>query len=141
MRRRVFLDTNIFIYAFEFPDCNSDKIIDLLNRGQIEAIISERVLREVQAYFKKFYSKDLAANFRDYLLKTCSVILSADAKKEMAKYKKLIKDKALEQLAVVKKLGIKFLVAYDRDFENFEEYITPNAFIKELGIKSASSDY
>ncbi len=63
MRRRVFLDTNIFIYAFEFPGCNSDKIIDLLNRGQIEAIISERVLREVQAYFKKFYSKDLAANF------------------------------------------------------------------------------
>jgi predicted nucleic acid-binding protein len=59
----------------------------------------------------------------------------------MAKYKKLIKDKDLEQLAVVKKLGIKFLVAYDRDFENFEEYITPNAFIKELGIKSASSDY
>ena len=141
MRRRVFLDTNIFIYAFEFPDCNSDKIIDLLNRGQIEAVISERVLREVQAYFKKFYSKDLAANFRDYLLKTCSVILSADVKKEMAKYKKLIKDKDLEQLAVVKKLGIKFLVAYDRDFENFEEYITPNAFIKELGIKSASSDY
>jgi predicted nucleic acid-binding protein len=141
MRRRVFLDTNIFIYAFEFPGCNSDKIIDLLNRGQIEAIISERVLREVQAYFKKFYSKDLAANFRDYLLKTCSVILSADVKKEMAKYKKLIKDKDLEQLAVVKKLGIKFLVAYDRDFENFEEYITPNAFIKELGIKSASSDY
>jgi predicted nucleic acid-binding protein len=141
MRRRVFLDTNIFIYAFEFPGCNSDKIIDLLNRGQIEAVISERVLREVQAYFKKFYSKDLAANFRDYLLKTCSVILSADVKKEMAKYKKLIKDKDLEQLAVVKKLGIKFLVAYDRDFENFEEYITPNAFIKELGIKSASSDY
>lgn len=141
MRRRVFLDTNIFIYAFEFPGCNSDKIIDLLNRGQIEAVISERVLREVQAYFKKFYSKDLAANFRDYLLKTCSVILSADVKKEMAKYKKLIKDKDLEQLAVVKKLGIKFLVAYDRDFENFEEYITPNAFIKELAIKSASSDY
>jgi predicted nucleic acid-binding protein len=141
MRRRVFLDTNIFIYAFEFPGCNSDKIIDILNKGQIEAVISERVLREVQTYFKKFYSKDLAAIFKDYLLKTCTVVLSADVKKEMAKHKKLIKDKDLEQLATVKKLGIKFLVAYDRDFEKFEEYITPKAFIKEIGIKPALSDY
>lgn len=141
MRRRVFLDTNIFIYAFEFPECNSDKIIDLLNKGQIEAVISERVLREVQTYFKKFYSKDLAATFRDYLLSTCTVVLPADVRKEMVKYKKLIKDKDLEQLATVKKLGIKFLVAYDRDFEKFEEYITPKTFVKEMGIKIASSDY
>lgn len=141
MKRRVFLDTNIFIHAFEFPGCNSDKILDLLNKGQIEAVISERVFREVQTYFKKFYSKDLAATFRDYLLRTCTVVLSADVKKEMAKYKKLIKDKDLAQLAAVKKLGIKFLVAYDRDFEKFEEYITPKAFVKEMGMKPASSVY
>ncbi|MDH5768831.1 MAG: PIN domain-containing protein [Nitrospirota bacterium] len=141
MKLRVFLDTNVFIYAFEFPECNSDKIIDLLNKGQIEAVISERVLREVQAYFKKFYNKDLAATFRDYLLRTCTVVLSSDVKKEMAKYKKLIKDKDLEQLATVKKLGIKFLVSYDRDFEKIEEYITPKAFLKEMGIKTSSSNY
>ena len=69
MKFRVFLDTNVFIYAFEFPQCNSNKIIDLLNKGQIEAVISERVLKEVQSYFKKFYSKDLASAFRDYLFK------------------------------------------------------------------------
>lgn len=68
MKFRVFLDTNVFIYAFEFPESNSHKIIDLLNKNQIEAIISERVLKEVQVYFKKFYNKDLAAAFRDYLL-------------------------------------------------------------------------
>lgn len=44
-------------------------------------------------------------------------------------------------LAAVKKLGIKYLVAYDRDFEGFEEYITPKVFIKEMDIKPASSDY
>lgn len=141
MRYRVFLDTNVFIHAFEYPESNSSKIIDLLNKGQIEAVISERVLKEVQAYFKKFYNKDLSADFRDYLLRTCTVVLSADVKREMIKYKKLIKDKDLEQLAAVKKLGIKFLVAYDRDFEGFEEYITPKVFIKEMDIKPASSDY
>jgi predicted nucleic acid-binding protein len=59
----------------------------------------------------------------------------------MAKYKKLIKDKDLEQLAVVKKLGIKYLVAYDRDFKDFEEYIIPKAFIVKMGIKPAGSNY
>jgi predicted nucleic acid-binding protein len=59
----------------------------------------------------------------------------------MAKYKQLIKDKDLEQLATVKKLGIKYLLSYDRDFEDFDEYITPKAFIKEMGFKAAMSEY
>lgn len=141
MKIRVFLDTNVFIHAFEFPESNSNKIIDLLNSGQIEAIISEQVLKEVQAYFKKFHDKDLAANFRDYLLKTCTVIFSAALKKEMRQYANQIKDKDLEQLATVKKLGIKFLASYDRDFEKFEEYITPKAFIKQMDIKPSPSEY
>jgi len=141
MKRRVFLDTNIFIYAFEFPESNSSKVIALLNKGQIEAVISERVLKEVQTYFKKFHSKDLAALFRDYLLRTCVLVFHADLKREMLKYKKLIKEKDLEQVAAVKKLGIKYMVAYDRDFEPFEEYITPKEFITEFSIKPALSVY
>lgn len=141
MKLRVFLDTNVFIYAFEFSESNSHKIIELLNSNQIEAIISERVLKEVHAYFKKFYEKDLAATFRNYLLRTCTIVFSSDIQKEMRQYKNQIKDKDLEQLAVVKKAGIKFLVAYDRDFEKFEEYITPKAFIKQMGMKQNPTDY
>lgn len=141
MKLRVFIDTNVFIYAFEFPESNSHKIIDLLNNGSIEAVISEMVLKEVHAYFKKFYGKDLAAAFRDYLLRTCAVIFHDDLKKEMRQYRNLIKDKDLEQMAAVKKLGIKFLLAYDRDFEGFEEYVTPKAFIEYIKMKSGSSDY
>ena len=33
----------------------------MANKGQIEAITSEQVLKEVQAYFKRFYDKDLAS--------------------------------------------------------------------------------
>ena len=82
MRLRVFLDTNVFIYAFEFPESNSHKIIDLLNKGIIEAVISERVIKEVMAYFRKFYSKDIASSFRDYLLRTCTVVFHPEVKKD-----------------------------------------------------------
>ncbi|MDR4510023.1 MAG: PIN domain-containing protein [Candidatus Brocadiaceae bacterium] len=108
MKLRVFIDTNVFIYAFEYPESNSSKIINLLNKGQIEAVISERVLKEVHEYFRKFYDKDLASTFRDYLLRTCTIVFPSDIKYEMLKYKEQIKYKDLEQLATVKKLGIKF---------------------------------
>ncbi len=45
--RRVFIDTNVFIYAFEYPHSNSAIILDLLNKGEIEAVVSERVVHEV----------------------------------------------------------------------------------------------
>ena len=87
MKIRVFLDTDVFIYAFEFPQSNSGKIIELLNQGKIEAVISERVLLEVQTYFKKYYTKDLAGIFRDYLLLSCTVIPTSYIWEEMNRYK------------------------------------------------------
>ena len=33
----------------------------------------------------------------------------------------IISEKVLEQLAVVKKFGIKYLISYDKDFEPFED--------------------
>lgn len=71
MKPRVFLDTNVFVYAFEFPDSNSRRIVELLNRGEIEAVICEQVLHEVQRYFAKHYGKEVAGTFRHYLLLSC----------------------------------------------------------------------
>ena len=65
MKLRIFLDTNVFIYAFEFPKSNSRKIIELLNEGKIEAVISERVIKEVQAYFLVSFDKDFK-KFKEY---------------------------------------------------------------------------
>jgi len=141
MRYRVFLDTNVFIYAFEFPESNSAAIIELLNDGRIEAVISERVLKEVHAYFKKFHDKDLASAFRNYLVRTCTIVLFSEVRNELAKYRNLIKEKDLEQLTCVKKLGIKYLVAFDRDFDQVEEYITPKSFVQKFELKAAASAY
>lgn len=141
MRPRVFLDTNVFIYAFEFSQSNSGKIIELLNQAEIEAVISERVLLEVQTYFKRYYSKDLAGAFRNYLLLSCTVIPTPYVREAMNRYRDKIKDKDLEQLAVVKKLGVKYLVAYDRDFEPFEEYVTPKKFVEALSLDALESEF
>ena len=141
MRLRLFLDTNVFIYAFEFPKSNSRKIIELVNQNEIEGIISERVIQEVITYFQKYYSKDLSGAFRNYLLLSCAVIPTSHVREEMDRCRGKIKEKDLEQLAVVKKLGLKYLVSYDRDFEPFEEYRTPKKFIEALNLEASKNDY
>jgi len=130
------------IYAFEFPGSNSKKIVDLLNQNKFEAIISERVIKEVTTYFQKYYSKDLASGFRNYLLLSCTVIPASYVQEEMSRYRGKIKEKDLEQLAVVKKLGFKkYLLSYDRDFETFEEYRTPKEFIQILNLEALKEEF
>ncbi len=135
------MDTNVFIYAFEFPESNSAKVIALLNKGEIKAFVSTRVVLEVMRYFEKHHGIVLARKFRHYLLEVCHVISQNQVVNSMQEYKKQIKDKDLEQLAVVKWLGLRYLIAYDRDFEKFEEYITPKNFIKFAGSKEADTEY
>ncbi len=141
MRYKAFIDTNVFIYAFEFPNSNSNKIIELINNGLIEAIISERVVLETIRYFEKYHNKKLAKVFRKYLLESCTAIPSREVAGKMNELRGQIKEKDLEQLAAVKKLGLKFLISYDRDFNKIAEYLTPKKFLKEIGIKAKDSEY
>jgi putative PIN family toxin of toxin-antitoxin system len=141
MKHRIFLDTNVFIFAYEFQDSNSNTIIELLNDEKIEAIISERVIKEVYRYFKKYHDKNLADSFRNYLYKACTIILARDVKDTMKKYRGQIKEKDLEQLAVVKKYGIKYIISLDRDFIGQEEYRTPRQFMELFYGKSKESDF
>ena len=59
----------------------------------------------------------------------------------MHELKGKIKEKDLEQLAVVRKYHIKYLISYDRDFRNIDEYKTPREFIRILGLNAAESEY
>ena len=141
MKYRIFLDTNVFIFAFEFPDSNSKTIIELPNDGKIEAIISERVIKEVYRYFKKYHDKKLAYSFRNYLYKACMIILARDVKDAMKKYAGQIKEKDLEQLAVVKKYGIKYIISLNRDFIGQEEYRTSRQFVGLIYGISKESEF
>ncbi len=141
MKYRVFIDTSVFIYAFEFPDSNSNVIIELLNDEIIEAVVSERVVKEVYRYFRKYHGKDLADTFRNYLYEACKIILAKDVKDALNKYRGQVKEKDLEQLAVVREFGIKYLIAFDRDFEGQEEYRTPREFVGMMYRRGEKSGF
>lgn len=66
------------------------------------------MIKEVQAYFKRYYGKDLASLFRNYLILSCTIVPTIHVRDEMKKYRGKIKEKDLEQLAVVKSLGLNF---------------------------------
>lgn len=137
----VFIDTSAFLYAFEFPQSNSRRIIELLNAGKLEAVISERVLIEVVRYFQQHHGEDGARQIRKYLTQSCILIPAIYAADKIKELKGSIKDKDLEQIAVVRKLGCAHLIALDRDFAPFHEYITPKEFVQFMGIKCADSEF
>ncbi len=141
MKPRIFIDTNVFIFAFEFKKSNSRKVIDLLNNGRIEAVISERVIKELVNYVKKYYNRKLANDFRNYLIQSNEILFPDELEDEMKKYKGKIKDKDLEQIGAVKYLGLKYLISFDRDFKEFEEYTTPKQFIKIMGLRTYKTEY
>ena len=84
---------------------------------------------------------ELARKFRKYIINSAIVIPEDLVKDFMHKLKGKIKEKDLEQLAVVRKYHIKYLVAYDRDFRDIEEYKTPKEFIKIVGLRAADSEF
>ncbi|MDO8746933.1 MAG: hypothetical protein Q7J70_04625 [Thermodesulfovibrionales bacterium] len=55
----------------------------------------------ITAIIQNFHNKDLASAFRNYILRTRTRTFLSDVKKEMAKYKNMIKAQDLEQLAAV----------------------------------------
>ena len=140
MNPRFFLDTNVFIYAFEYNSSNSAMIIELLNDGEIDGVVSIQVIKEVVKYFETFHTPEPARHFRRFLFESCTIILHEEVKNVMNEWRGKIKDKDLEQLAAAKKLGIR-LISYDRDFEPFDEYCTPKEFVRMMKMKMAETEY
>lgn len=140
MKVKAFIDTNIFIYGFEYKNSNSAKIIELINKGKIEAYVNLKVLKETAHYFRKYYSRNQSNKFTVYLLEACNLVYSDEYKEETSKLKGKIKEKDLEQIAATKALGLKWLISYDKDFKPFTEYKTPKQFLKELNIKTEKTE-
>ena len=129
---RVFVDGSVFIYGLEFAESNSALIYDGIARGAVKAVINEKVIDEVVKYFGRRKGRHFAYLIAFQLRRICEVKQRQDYAGGIENWKGQIKEKDLEHLATAKAFNLE-IVAFDADFQSFEEYHTPKQFVEVLG--------
>jgi predicted nucleic acid-binding protein len=137
----VFLDSSTIIYGLEFEDSNSALVLNLLIEKEIQGCINEKVIAEVKSYFRARKGRNYAYLMEVFLKRNCIVIKNSDLGEQMRFLRGKIKRKDLEHIATVRFKDIQWLVAYDEDFEGFDEYVIPKNFVKKLGLKEKPTEY
>jgi len=138
---RLFVDSSVIIYGLEMSESNSKTILDLLYEGEVDGAINEKVIDEVRRYFTNRRDRHYAFLIESMLRETFAVIGLHEIKAEAEKLKGCVKEKDLLHLATVRVENIRYLVAYDRDFDRIPEYITPKGLLKKLGRKTGATEY
>jgi len=141
MIEKIYLDSNIFIWGYNFPRSNSAKILDTMIRSDTEIFVSEKVIDELRRYFCTYFTKDIFSEIQLLIVSRCIVVYNFEIQDELKKWKNQIKKKDLEHVCIIKKFKIPILVSYDKDFKSFSEYMTPKEFIKFIGLQPSSTDY
>ena len=138
---KTFIDSSVFIWALTTPQSNSSKIVELLTEGKLKASINELVLEEVTNYLVNYNSENKVYKTQQLLSTSCKVIPRSEIQVEMKKCAGKIKEKDLEHLATAKHLKVDYIIAFDRDYEPFPEYVTPKQFVKIIGLKASETEY
>ena len=139
MPNRAFLDSNVSIFGFERRNSNSHRILEMLSTGDIRGVVTDRIVREVMQYFRRRYGKDLASQFRDFILFTCELVQEADVPISKALVA-LVGARDAGALAATRALGLARLVSTDRDFGGIPERRTPREFLHDVGERSHAGD-
>jgi predicted nucleic acid-binding protein len=139
MPSKAFLDSNVFTFAFERRRSNSHRIVAQLVSGELRGVVTDRVVREVMRYFRRYYDKDLASKQRDLILLTCDLVLEQELEIGRAVVQ-LVGAKDAGALAAVRELGVSRLVSTDSDFSRAPEHRTPREFLREQGTEPSPGD-
>ena len=81
-------------------------ILRELSGGTIDAVVSEKVFKESIEYFRRDYAKKTADKFRLFVLTSSAIVNEESVREEMNRLGGKIKPKDLENLAVVRALGL-----------------------------------
>lgn len=140
---RAYIDSMVFIFGV-LEECNSRLVLFLAQVGEFEVVVSERVVGEVERFFRENFSREagfLARKFVEAL--SAKIVAKQDILTETEAYRQRIREKDLENLAAIKHEKIKYLVAYDEDYSNsgVEEYITPRSFVQLFGLRPYEVEY
>ena len=120
------------IFNFDIPESNSRIIFDLVISGKLEGVISEKAITEVKRVFSLNKNERFTHQLEQKLRKNFKVVPLYEIEKEMQELRGKIKEKDLEHLATAKHVSADYIIAFDRDFEPFKEYITPRKFVEKI---------
>jgi len=139
---KVFLDTNVLIFGITIPEpCNSKVVLGLIETRRYDAFVSDLVIREIKRYFRERYGERGAYHAIRYIEEIAKIVSRDEIGLEIKKYKNSIAEKDLENLATAKHIRADFLIAVDKHYEKFPEYVTPKEFLERLKIKPFKTDY
>ena len=138
---RPFLDSQVIIRGLIYQYSNSAVILELITRGEVLGVINVKVVKEVVDVLKRIKDKDFASKALIFMNSSFEIINSEVYSDQMNKLRGKIKDKDLQHISAVKALDLRYLVAYDRDFKPFPEYMTPKEFLNEVGVKYFDEDW
>jgi len=139
-KKRVFIDSSVILRGQLYEKSNSFIIIEMVNKGDIVGVINEKVVSEVLKVLKELKDKDFASLSFSFLHLAFEIVPREQYATEMELNKGKIKEKDLEHLATAKALNLP-IIAFDRDFEGIEGYVTPKRFLETLGIVKYETEY
>jgi hypothetical protein len=91
---------------------------------------------------ERIYGHGIVFPTRTFLLRLCALIPRGPRfREEMGRAEGLVPQKDLEVLAAVRVIQADRLIAYDRHFEELEEYRTPKRMVGELGLRPYPTEY
>jgi len=137
---KVFVDSSTIIFGLSKEESNSSLLLKLIEERAVQAVISEQVFEEVTKYFAQKRGERGSYFLKNFLKSNFEIILRSRITKTAAKLRGKIKDKDLEHLATARVAGAK-IVALDRHFKPFKEYLTPKQLVQKLGLKAFETDY
>lgn len=143
-REKLFVDSSVFLAAAAYPESNSRLVLGAILNGVLEAVVSQKVVEEVKAVTLRTKGSREAYWAERFLRRKFKIVAREEIRNEIAAWRGKIKDQDLEHLATAKKFGLR-IVAFDRDYAAFKEYVTPKQLVKELsrkfGLKPFDSEY
>ena len=137
---KLFVDSSTIIYGIEYPKSNSALVLRLIRDRKISAATSQKVLEEVKNFLTLKHGENFAFRTQNFMAQNFKIVPRNEIKHELLQFEGKIKEKDLEHLATAKKLGLK-IIAFDRDFKPFKEYMTPKELVQKLGLKGFDTDY
>ena len=111
----------------------------MLAVGEIQGVVTDRIVGEVMGYFRREYGKDLSAQLRDFVILTCELVLEVDLNIPPV-LTSLVGRKDAGALAATRELGLARLVSMDRDFVDISEHRTPREYLTEIGEKPRAGE-